>query len=48
LGQSVAKNDGEEHKDDGTLVEEYKDCSLSVIFADITKQVVDAVEGKRT
>jgi hypothetical protein len=32
--------------DEGLLVEKYRDCSLCPIFADITKQVMSAVEGK--
>jgi predicted RNA-binding Zn-ribbon protein involved in translation (DUF1610 family) len=33
-------------KDPGLLVEKYKDCSLSPVFRDITKDVVDVVEGR--
>jgi len=35
-------------KDPGLLVEKYKDCSLSSVFKDITKDVTDLIEGRRT
>jgi hypothetical protein len=33
-------------KDPGLLVEKYKDCSLSSIFKDITREVMEVVDGR--
>jgi hypothetical protein len=46
IGSAEAVNNAADTKDSSQLVEKYKDCSLSKIFRDITKDVVTAVEGQ--
>ena len=49
-GQDLSVRDGGDPavdvKDPGLLVEKYKDCSLSPIFKDITKDVIGVIEGR--
>lgn len=45
---SDAQNGVDTVGDEGLLVEKYRDCSLCPIFQDITKQVMDAVDGKHS
>lgn len=51
-GHDISVQDGGDPatdvKDSGLLVEKYKDCSLSSVFKDITKDVIDVVQGPDT
>jgi Mrp family chromosome partitioning ATPase len=46
LGGQEGPDPAKDEKDPGLLVEKYKSCSLCPIFRDITKDVMDVVEGR--